>query len=294
MLPPRVLAQTHDRMKKLIALLTIVSMQATPAMAWVGGPWSGNTYDGQTSGLFGGTITMKNGSGIFRFTSTETAQMGTYSSSMIYFKGITFFGSCQANIDFQSKTVDGMTNGSAFNRNPGPAQNRTTPLVDNNPNFAPGVTVTNQSFTIPLIPNIVDGEPTPNNYQLTNVGTSGPVGIANTQWSGRLTATKPNVRFKAKGTANFMGPQPIVQRITVRYGEPIIPPTPPPPDAPLTFIPGPPQEVSIDRGGNDPFPEPANQVKIRVFGSRLSYNVFVPPGGTNGTVEGTGGGGFAF
>ncbi|MFN0125882.1 MAG: hypothetical protein ACKV19_04255 [Verrucomicrobiales bacterium] len=282
-------------MKKLIALITLVSMQATPAMAWIGGPWSGNTWDGQTTGLFGGTITMKNGSGIFRFTSTETAQMGTYSSSMIYYKGITFFGSCQANIDFEAKTVDGMTNGSAFNRNPGPAQNRTSPIVDNNPNFAPGSTGSNQSFTIPLVPNIVDGEPTPNNFQLTNVGTSGPVGIANTTWSGRLTTTKPNVRFRAKGEANFLGPQKIVQRITVRYGEPVIPRTPSDPSLPVeTFIPGPPEEVSVDRGGNDPFPEPTNRVKLRVFGSRISYNLFVPTGGTNGTVEGTGGGGFAF
>jgi hypothetical protein len=119
--------------------------------------------------------------------------------------------------------------------------------------------------------------------------------LANTSWTGRLTKTKPNVRFKAKGEANFLGPQPIVQRITVKYGEPVIPRTPEDPTEPVeTFIPGPPQEVSIDRGGNDPFPEPANRVKIRVFGSRLSYNVFTPTGGTNGTVEGTGGGGFAF
>lgn len=279
-------------MKKLIALITLVSMQATPAFAWVGGPWSGNTWDSKTTGLFGGTITMKNGSGIFRFTGTETAQMGTYSSSMIYYKGVTFFGSCQANIDFDAKTVDGMTNGSAFNRNPGPAQNRTTPVVDNNPNFQPGTTGTNQSFTIPLTPSIIDGEPVPSSFQLTNVGSSGPVGIANTSWSGRLTRTKPNVRFKARGEANFLGPQPIVQRITVQYGDPIIPPDPEDPTAP--FVPGPVEEVSIDRGGNDPFPEPSNRVKIRVFGSRISYNLFVPTGGTNGTVEGTGGGGFAF
>ena len=105
-----------------------------------------------------------------------------------------------------------MTNGSAFNRNPGPAQNRTSPIVDNNPNFAPGTTGANQSFTIPLIPNIVDGEPTPNTFQLTNVGSSGPVGIANTSWSGRLTSTKPNVRFKATGRSQL--PRPSADRAT--------------------------------------------------------------------------------
>ena len=144
----------------------------------------------------------------------------------------------------------------------------------------------------PLTPSIIDGEPVPSSFQLTNVRSSGPVGIANTSWSGRLSQTKPNVRFKARGEANFLGPQPIVQRIVVQYGDPIIPPDPEDPTAP--FVPGPIEEVSIDRGGNDPFPEPSNRVKIRVFGSRISYNLFTPVGGTNGTVEGTGGGGFAF
>ena len=281
-------------MKKLIAIITLMAMQATPALAWVGGPWSGNTYDGKTTGLFGGTITMKNGSGIFRFTSTETAQMGTYSSSMIYFKGITFFGSCQANIDFDAKTVDGITNGSAFNRNPGPAQNRTTPINDNNPSFLPGGGAAAQAFTIPLTPTIVDDEATPNTSQLTATGASGPVGIANTSWTGRLTSTKPNVRFKAKGFANFHGPQPVIQRFTVKYVEPNPLVESGGDGQPLTRIPNVLSEVSVDRGGNDPFPEPVNQVKIRVFGSRLSYNLFTPVGGTNGTVEGTGGGGFAF
>jgi len=294
-LPPRTgLAQNQSRMKKLIAILTLVAMQTTPALAWVGGPWSGNTHDNRVTGTFGGTITMKNGSGIFRFSATESAQMGAFNSSMIYYKGVTFFGSCQATIDFESKTVAGMTNGSAFNRNPGPAQNRTSPIVDNNPNFTPGGAGAGGSFTIPLIPNIIDSEPTPNNFQLTNTGTSGPVGIANTSWSGRLTKTAPNIRFKARGEANFLGPQPIIQRIIVKYGEPIIPRTPAEPEPVQTFIPGPPEEVSVDRGGNDPFPKPANRVKIRVFGSRISYNVAAPIGGTNGSIEGTGGGGFAF
>ncbi len=281
-------------MKKLIALITLVSMQATPALAWVGGPWSGNTWDGKPTGLFGGSITMKNGSGIFRFTSSESAQMGTFNSSMIYYKGVTFFGSCQANIDFDAKRVDGMTNGSAFNRNPGPAQNRTSPVVDNNPNFTPGGGAINQAFTVPLTPTIVDDEATPNTYQLTNAGSSGPVGIANTTWSGRLTSTKPNIRFKAKGEANFLGPQPVIQRITVKYNDPNPLIESGGDGQPLTRIPNVLREVSVDRGGNDPFPEPANRVKIRVFGSRLSYNLFTPVGGTNGTVEGTGGGGFAF
>ena len=285
------LEQNVVRMKKLIAIFTMVAMQSTPALAWTGGPWSGNTYNNSVTGIFGGSMTMKNGAGIFRFSSTESAQLGAFNSSMIYYKGITFFGSCQATIDFEGKTVDGMTNGSAFNRNPGPSQNRTTPIVDNNPNFSPGTTGANAAYTVPLRPSIVAGEATPANFSLTSVGGSGPVGIANTSWSGKLTSTSPNVRFKAKGEANFLGPQPITQRMYATYGPDTIPPTG---DPVTTFVPGPVQSVTVDRGGNDPFTEPQNRVKIRVFGARISYSVTGSIGGTNGSIEGTGGGGFAF
>jgi len=278
-------------MKKLIAIITMTAMQATPALAWVGGPWSGNTYSNSVTGTFGGSITMKNGSGIFRFSATESAQMGAFNTSMIYYKGITFFGSCQANLDFDSKTVDGMTNGSAYNRNPGPSQNRTSPIVDNNPNFNPGTGAANVAYTVPLQPSIIDGVPTAATpYTLSSIGGSGPVGIANTSWSGKLTRTEPNVRFKAKGEANFFGPQPVVQRMSVKYGPDVVRNETPP----ATIVPGPVQEVTVDRGGNDAFPDPANRVKIRVFGSRISYGVSLSVGGTNGSVEGTGGGGFAF
>ena len=114
-------------MKKIIAFVTLAAFHASSAYAWVGGPWSSNTHDNHTTGLFGGTITMKNGSGIFRFSSTDTAQMGAFNSSMIYYKGVTFLGSCQANVDFNEKTVDGITNGSASNRSPASDSTADTP-----------------------------------------------------------------------------------------------------------------------------------------------------------------------
>ena len=62
----------------------------------------------------------------------------------------------------------------------------------------------------------------------------------------------------------------------------------------MNLTPGLLQEVEVDRGGNDPFPTPTNRVRIRVFGSRISYNVNASIGGLNAGVDGTGGGGFAF
>ena len=54
-------------MKKYAAALTFLSVlfQSTSAMAWIGGPYSNNTADGKSGGVFQGTITMKNGSVLF-------------------------------------------------------------------------------------------------------------------------------------------------------------------------------------------------------------------------------------
>ncbi len=277
------------RMKKLIALITLTAMQATPAMAWVGGPWSGNTPDSHTEGLFGGTITMRNGSGMFRFTSFDTAQLGIFSTSMIYYKGITFLGSCQANIDFDSKDVFGITNGSAYNRSPAAVQQRSSPLNDNNPAWEPGrSTRALTTVAIPVSP-IVNGAQVTPRITIPVTGGSGPVGIANTSWEGKITRSSPNVRFKCKGEASFIGDQPINFRIAVTEEPPLVND----PAIPL-IIPGNLTGVQVDTGGNDPFPTPRNREKIRVYGSRLSYNVSASVGGQNGGLDGTGGGGFAF
>jgi hypothetical protein len=283
------------RMKKFIAFVSIAALQGSSAFAWVGGPWSGGTHDNHTTGLFGGSITMPNGSGIFRFSSTETAQMGTFNTSMIYYKGVTFLGSCQANIDFDAKTVDGITNGSAYNRSPAPTQQRTSPINDNNPNWSPTTPGnTTPAVTVPLTPTIEAGAATPRTFTVPGGGVSGPIGIANTSWQGKITKMAPNVRFKAKGEAAFRGAEPTILRFTITEGPPFVDNRPPTPPDPVNLTPGILQEVTVDRGGNDPFPNPRNRVKIRVMGSRLSYNVNVSTGGLNGGLDGTGGGGFAF
>lgn len=278
-------------MKKLIAIATVMALQATPAMAWVGGPWSSNTYDGRVTGIFGGMITMRNGSGIFRFSATETAQLGAFNSSMIYYKGVTYLGSCQADLDFEAKRVSGITNGSAYNRSPAATQNQSPPLNDNDPSYIPGAQTTNQTLTIQLSPAISGDEVEARTFQFQNNGRSGPIGIANTSWQGKITKTAPNIRFSAKGEAVFSGEAGMITRFTITEAEPLDPLDPG--EDPILFIPGPVREISIDQGGNDPFPNPTNRVKIKVTGSRISYNV--NPSLTSATtLQGTGGGSFSF
>lgn len=270
-------------MKKLIAIVSVLALQASPAMAWVGGPWSAGTHDNHVTGIFGGMITMKNGSGIFRFSSDESAQLGAFNSSMIYYKGRTFLGSCQAHLDFDAKKVVGITNGSAYDRSPTQRRNQTSPLNDNDPNYTGGATTTSQ-ISIPLSPVVSeDGEVTPRTYTLSNINATGSVGIANTNWQGKITSTAPNIRFSASGEAAFLGAESQVFRITVREGETEDP-----------LIPGPLEEVSFDYGSNDPFPKPANVEKIKVIGSRVSYNTVASIGGLNNSITGTGGGAFNF
>jgi hypothetical protein len=280
-------------MKKLIAFVSLAAFQVSPLMAHVGGPWSTNTYDNNISGIFGGMITMKNGSGIFRFSQTETAQLSAFSASMVYFQGVTFLGSCQANIDWPSKKIFGMTNGSAYNRSPRAATQQTPPINDNNPNWepqSPGARI--QTITLQLTPVVgADGTITPRPFTFTNPGFSGPVGIANTHWQGKLTSTAPSVRFEAKGQAAFIGAQPQIFRPTILESPPTVVPVP---GVGSVTIPGKIEEISIDYGGNDPFPKPTNQQKIRVFGSRITYNPNPSVGGLNLGVDGTGGGAFAF
>lgn len=279
-------------MKKLIAFVSLVAMQLTPAMAHVGGPWSGGTVDSHISGIFGGIMTLRNGSGIFRFSQTDGAQLSAFSASMIYYKGVTFLGSCQAHIDWPTRKIAGMTNGSAYNRSPAVVRQEAPPLVDNNPNFNPqDASLQQRTLTVSLTPAVAaDGTITTRTFQTSNLGAAGPVGIANTHWQGKLTTTAPIPRFEAKGQAAFLGEQPsilefdIVEGATRTFNTPVGP----------VEVPGPLERLSVGRGGNDPFPKPRNTEKIRVFGSRISYTAVPSFGGQQGGLIGTGGGGFSF
>lgn len=154
-------------MKKLIASITALSffLQAVPAMAWVGGPYSNNTPDGKSGGVFQGMISMKNGSGMFRFASGAEPFISPNANSVVFHKGLVFYGDCFGMVDFPSKRVSGITNG------------LTTITYDQNP----GVTATGT----PLLQFSNGSE----NY------------ICNTQWNGKFTCTAPNPIFKAKGYA---------------------------------------------------------------------------------------------
>ena len=138
---------------------------------------------------------------------------------------------------------------------------------------------TTPGAVVPLTPTIEGGVATPRTFPVPAGGSSGPVGIANSNWHGKLISVAPNPRFRAKGEAAFRGAESTLIRFRIVEGPPFVDNRPVVPPATVNLTPGLLEEVEVDRGGNDPFPTPTNRVRISVFGSRISYNVIPSPGG---------------
>lgn len=153
---------------------------------------------------------------------------------------------------------------------------------------------------MPIRPTVQNGNAVRGTFTFVNAGVSGPVGTGNSVFDGKLTATSPNIRFKAKGQATFFGDQTVTFRPQATETDASIVQFEFVPDGgtdPVTInvpVPGVVTEATIDRGGNDPFPNFGNKVKIRVFGSRRAYNPSASIGGTGTGLVGTGGGAFLF
>ncbi len=153
-------------MKKITALLTLItfgSVQMSPLMAHIGGPYSGNTYDGYQGGVFHGTMTMKSGFGIFRFSTGFEPFISGQASSVVMVNGLVAYGDCFGFVDFETRTVSGVTN--SLTALPGAVSNVGAPAFA----FGNGT----QDYVI------------------------------NTNWQGSITSMKPTVRFKGNGECFF-------------------------------------------------------------------------------------------
>ncbi len=122
-------------MKKLAVALTFISVffQAVPAMAFVGGPYGNNTHDGFQGGVFQGMMSFKNGSGMFRFSTGLEPYVSPFAQSVVFHKGIGYFGECFGMVDFPSKKISGSTNG--LSSPPGSTSGAGTPSTFTNGNI---------------------------------------------------------------------------------------------------------------------------------------------------------------
>jgi len=176
-------------MKKIGAILSLVGLLSqNSALAWVGGPYSNNTYDGQTDGTFGGTIRGTKTSGIFKFSQNSFAPyVSPFGDSIVYHGGLAYYGECYGQVDFDSSSVSGITNGANNGLNGAdPNQSGFYRSI-----FGTGFGVQNGTDA---------GNATTNAFGNTNGPSS-----ANSYWNGKITNKKLAVRFVAKGEMSFFG-----------------------------------------------------------------------------------------
>ena len=284
-------------MKKIGADLSLLGLlsQAT-ALAWVGGPYSNNTYDGFAGGIFTGTIRGSNTSGILKFSQGNEAYVSPFGDSIVYNKGMAYYGECYGFVDFDSKTVSGVTNGSnsGANLNDPNSSPQYRNLFGNGFGVQNGVTV--------------------GGYQTGQGGSIGAagsnVGSANSSWNGKITKSKQTMRFRAKGEMTLFGSATEVTEFNnvtstgdfqnPRFdggipGKDAIPASPGPPPGvagpAVPAIPGtglnligtgnPPGTGSTIRvsGAANNYPNIESVIKIKVYGSRTSVRpAFTPTG----------------
>ena len=103
-------------MKKLFSLIAgIVVLSASPASAIVGGPWDGNNFNQNNSGVYQATMYITNGVGLARFSDDTSAQFSAVNQSVIFFRGAVYVGSCFGTVDWINGKVNAVTNGDTIN-----------------------------------------------------------------------------------------------------------------------------------------------------------------------------------
>lgn len=171
-------------MKNRILSLTIFAISAfagSNALALVGGPFDNNNYSVllERGGVYQAALTYSNGSGICQFSEDNEASAQNNivvdtvfklgNRSILYYKGVTYAGSCTGMADLDARRIYAITNGtSTLNsiENAGLAD----PVVVNGGNqVAPGF------------------------------------GYANSQYTAKITSTAPILRFRGSGQAAFVG-----------------------------------------------------------------------------------------
>ena len=178
-------------MKQLTALFTIFAMFTGQAFAWIGGPYSNNTYDGFDGGIFQYTFRGNNVSGMARFTqNTSSSYNSEFGDSVTYYNGITYYGESYGFVDFVSGIVDGIVNATAAGtdlNNPAAvlrSANGTSWGVFNGVRYGTG--------------NPLFGPYSPG-------GPEGTYMTANATWTGKLTKRYPVPRFSGTGEMTFFG-----------------------------------------------------------------------------------------
>jgi len=161
------------------------------AFALVGGPFDGGDYNLglDDSGVYQASYRFKNGSGFgqwannsdprpFQSTGAGTSSISgsVISRTLLYYKGISFFGGASGIVDIAARRISGMSN-----------------------TFAEA-TFQSQAG------NTVDGSITATPVVTTAAANGGRGFVANLTWSGKITDTHPQLRFSGNGRLTILSP----------------------------------------------------------------------------------------
>jgi hypothetical protein len=219
-------------MKNRIALIAaVLTLQAVPSFALVGGPWDNDNFNPLNTGTYQAAIYMNNGIGMARFSDSTAAQFSRLNQSIIYYRGIVYTGTCFGMVDHTKNSVIGITNGDTAN----------TVLAEGVNGLGPGAPFNPLTGTV-------------------DSGAGGNVQTCNTSWKCRIIEDAPVLRFEGDGHAAFFGDLSTIETITDISTTTEVGDTETTVDTTIT-----------DFGGqSDEFPEAGAQTKIWVHGSQIS------------------------
>lgn len=248
-------------MKKFGAILSLLALiSQSTALAWIGGPYSNNTYDGFDGGVFSGTIRGSRCTGLFRFSQGAEAYVSPFGDSIVYFKGMTYYGESYGFIDTVGGSATGVTNGQNSGNNtgdPGGSNFRNNNGTGFGVSNGVGTTVNAGGAAI--------------NQQFGNINSA----AANASWNGKITSKRPTIRFKGKGEISFFGLGGTISTYesvesTGDFFEPRVGPG----GEALADSDG--TRASVTTRDND-FPKFTDVIKIKVTGGRVSTTPFFGP-----------------
>jgi hypothetical protein len=278
-------------MKKAFAVFcALVLMPGLNAQAWVGGPWSNNNSQPTgDDGIYEAVATMTNGTGMYRWAvrnqsggATATASdvnvltaqsgnvlfgggsLGTWSSNVWYYKGITYYGRAFGTVNSSMGIVSVIGNATAITNDP------SDPTVNNVPTSLTGSGNTSNVTITPPTPGTTTTLPGPPPVVISTAGAPGNVlieaqpqpypGIANSSFTASINVRSGEVgkRFSGSGTIAFSR-EPNTTRI-------------------IGFIIGASTDVTTDAStpsGEDPtdFSQQGHQRKFKVMGTQVSTQV---------------------
>ena len=252
-----------------LILASLVLIFGTKASAFTGGPFDNGDFSSllDENGIYQVSFRFSNGSGFAQFGNnvnqeiflpTGNANTGgaistTFSvlnRSIIYYKGVTYLGTCQGMVDHERKQVNGVTNG-----NSDITTSQTTPA----PGGGAAVTASNS-----LIAN-------------------GGLGFtANTEFLCKIKKSYPILRFNGKGTLTIVNPtlaqaisDQIAAVIALQFAAPAVNPPPSTPAQVQAFITAL-QALADGSAALIPSAQQVNQssehVPLTAFGSRIFMN----------------------